>query len=80
MPYGIEITKTRTFVPKRSRPTSGSEFVSSRHFPDHLQGQFMICNSIGFLGISVASVQDDGAGFLGKLYIFQSAAQAEVRN
>jgi mono/diheme cytochrome c family protein/glucose/arabinose dehydrogenase len=67
MPYGIEITKTRTFVPKRSRPTSGSEFVSSRHFPDHLQGQFMICNSIGFLGISLASVQDDGAGFLGKL-------------
>ncbi|MFM8617412.1 MAG: c-type cytochrome, partial [Opitutaceae bacterium] len=67
MPYGIEITKTRTFVPKRSRPTSGSEFVSSRHFPDHLQGQFMICNSIGFLGISLASVKDDGAGFLGSL-------------
>ncbi|MEY4005748.1 MAG: hypothetical protein RLZZ221_1844 [Verrucomicrobiota bacterium] len=67
MPYGVEITKTRTFVPKRSRPTSGSEFVSSRHFPDHLQGQFMICNSIGFLGISLASVKEDGAGFLGSL-------------
>ena len=67
MPYGIEVPKTRTFVPKRSRPTSGAEFVSSRHFPDELQGQFMICNSIGFLGIGLASVNEDGAGFLGKL-------------
>ena len=67
MPYGIEIPKTRTFVPKRSRPTSGSEFVSSRHFPDEMQGQFMICNSIGFLGIGLATMADDGAGFLGKL-------------
>ncbi len=67
MPYGVEIAKTRTFVPKRSRPTSGSEFVSSRHFPDHLQGQFMICNSIGFLGIGLSSVKEDGAGFLGSL-------------
>ncbi|MBL9211153.1 MAG: c-type cytochrome [Opitutaceae bacterium] len=67
MPYGIEIPKTRTFVPKRSRPTSGAEFVSSRHFPDEMQGQFMICNSIGFLGIGLASVNEDGAGFLGKL-------------
>ncbi len=66
MPYGIENPKTRPFVPKRSRPISGSEFVSSRHFPDHLQGQFMVCNSIGFLGISLASVDEDGAGFLGK--------------
>ncbi len=67
MPYGIEIPKTRTFVPKRSRPTSGSEFISSRHFPDEMQGQFMICNSIGFLGIGLSTVADDGAGFLGKL-------------
>lgn len=67
MPFGIENPKTRTFVPKRSRPTSGSEFVSSRHFPEAMQGQFMICNSIGFLGISLASVEDDGAGFQGKL-------------
>ncbi|MDO8544422.1 MAG: ThuA domain-containing protein [Opitutaceae bacterium] len=67
MPYGIEIDKSVTFVPKRSRPTSGAEFVSSRHFPDHLQGQFMICNSIGFLGIGLSSTTEDGAGFTGKL-------------
>lgn len=68
MPYGIEIEKhtSLTFIPKRSRPTSGTEFVASRHFPDHLQGQFMICNSIGFLGISLSEVNEAGTGFSGK--------------
>ena len=66
MPFGVEIEKSQPFVPKRSRPTSGSEFVSSRHFPDAMQGQFMICNSIGFLGISLAATAEDGAGFTGK--------------
>ncbi|MEO6245237.1 MAG: PVC-type heme-binding CxxCH protein [Opitutaceae bacterium] len=66
MPYGIEIPKVEHFVPKRSRPTAGAEFVSSRHFPDEQQGDFMICNSIGFLGISLAKVYEDGTGYLGK--------------
>ncbi|MEQ1860290.1 MAG: PVC-type heme-binding CxxCH protein [Chthoniobacteraceae bacterium] len=65
MPYGIEIPKVEQFVPKRSRPTSGAEFVSSRHFPDAQQGDFMICNSIGFLGISFGKPKDDGAGYIG---------------
>ncbi|HUR56121.1 MAG TPA: PVC-type heme-binding CxxCH protein, partial [Opitutaceae bacterium] len=67
MPYGVEIEKSMTFVPKRSRPTSGAEFVSSRHFPPELQGNYMICNSIGFLGISLGALKDDGAGFTGRL-------------
>jgi mono/diheme cytochrome c family protein/glucose/arabinose dehydrogenase len=67
MPYGIEIERAGFFVPKRSRPTSGSEFVSSRHFPDEVQGRYMTCNSIGFLGINFSSVQEDGSGFTGEL-------------
>jgi mono/diheme cytochrome c family protein/glucose/arabinose dehydrogenase len=67
MPYGIEIPKVEQFVPKRSRPTSGTEFVSSRHFPDEHQGYFMINNCIGFLGTSMAQVRDDGSGFIGEL-------------
>ena len=66
MPYGVEIKKVGEFAPKRSRPTSGAEFVSSRHFPDEAQGDFMICNSIGFLGISFHDVWEDGSGFSGK--------------
>ena len=67
MPYGVEIERAGEFVPKRSRPTSGSEFVSSRHFPDAVQGQFMTCNSIGFLGINFSAVREDGSGFTGSL-------------
>jgi mono/diheme cytochrome c family protein/glucose/arabinose dehydrogenase len=67
MPYGIEIDKSLNFVPKRSRPTSGAEWISSRHFPDQMQGQFMLCNSIGFLGIGLGAVNEDGAGVTGKL-------------
>jgi len=66
MPYGIEQVKVEQFVPKRSRPSSGAEFVSSRHFPDVNQGDFMTCNTIGFLGISFGAKRDDGAGFVGK--------------
>lgn len=67
MPYGVEIERAGEYVPKRSRPTSGSEFVSSRHFPEDRQGQFMTCNSIGFLGINFSSVREDGSGFTGAL-------------
>ena len=45
------------------RPTSGLEFVSSRHFPDDVQGDYMLCNSIGFLGIKQHTLEDDGTGY-----------------
>jgi mono/diheme cytochrome c family protein/glucose/arabinose dehydrogenase len=67
MPYGVEIQRAGEYVPKRSRPTSGSEFVSSRHFPEAVQGQFMTCNSIGFLGLNFSAVREDGSGFTGSL-------------
>lgn len=66
IPHGLEIPKVDQFAPKRARPTSGTEFVSSRHFPDDVQGHFMICNSIGFLGTSFHDVWDEGSGISGK--------------
>ncbi|HEX8529485.1 MAG TPA: PVC-type heme-binding CxxCH protein [Cytophagales bacterium] len=45
------------------RPTSGLEFVSSRHFPDDVQGDFLINNTIGFLGTKQHTLVDDGTGF-----------------
>ena len=48
------------------RPTSGLEFVSSRHFPDDVQGNFLICNTIGFLGMKMHTLQDDGTGYKSK--------------
>jgi len=47
----------------RVRPTSGLEFVSSRHFPDELQGDMLINNTIGFLGTKEHTLKDDGTGY-----------------
>ncbi|WP_209403944.1 PVC-type heme-binding CxxCH protein [Pseudozobellia sp. WGM2] len=50
----------------RVRPTSGLEFVSSRHFPDNIQGDLLINNTIGFLGTKQHTMVDDPktAGYL----------------
>ncbi|QJW89274.1 c-type cytochrome [Spirosoma taeanense] len=47
----------------RVRPTSGLEFVSSRHFPDEIQGDLLINNTIGFLGMKEHTLVDDGTGY-----------------
>jgi mono/diheme cytochrome c family protein/glucose/arabinose dehydrogenase/lysophospholipase L1-like esterase len=46
------------------RPTSGLEFVSSRHFPDEVQGDLLINNTIGFLGTKQHTMKDEGTGFV----------------
>lgn len=63
--YGSKTPLTRDLIPQGHavRPTSGLEFVSSRHFPDDVQGDILLCNNIGFLGIKQHSIQDDGTGF-----------------
>jgi mono/diheme cytochrome c family protein len=50
----------------RVRPTSGLEFVSSRHFPDEVQGDLLINNTIGFLGTKQHMMMDDGTGYVSK--------------
>lgn len=48
---------------EKVRPTSGLEFVSSRHFPDEVQGDLLINNAIGFLGMRQYKVSQNGTGF-----------------
>lgn len=48
------------------RPTSGLEFISSRHFPDDVQGDMIINNTIGFLGTKQHQVFEDTVGFVTK--------------
>jgi len=45
------------------RPTSGLEFLWSRHFPDEVQGDMLINNTIGFLGTKQHLIKDDGTGY-----------------
>ncbi len=65
LPFGIEYPEETMFTEHRVRPTSGTEFVSSRHFPDEVQGDFLVNNSIGFLGTKQHKMRDDGSGFRG---------------
>ena len=48
------------------RPTAGLEFVSSRHFPDEVQGDLLINNTIGFQGTKEHTMSDAGTGFVSK--------------
>lgn len=63
--HGEKAPATVNLVPQGQgvRPTSGLEVVSSRHFPDEVQGDFLLGNCIGFLGIKQHSIQDDGTGY-----------------
>ena len=56
----------KQFWNRPSRPCPGTNILSSRHFPDEWQGQFLDCNVIGFQGIFRAKVSEDGAGLKGE--------------
>jgi mono/diheme cytochrome c family protein/glucose/arabinose dehydrogenase len=63
--YGARTALTKDLTPPaaRVRPTSGLEIVSSRHFPDDVQGDLLVGNTIGFLGLKQHSIKDDGTGY-----------------
>ena len=54
---------TMNVFTSRVRPTSGCEFVRSRHFPESAQGNFLINNCIGFNGIKQHRMIEEGSGF-----------------
>ncbi len=63
--YGVATPKSVNLVEPahRVRPTSGIEFVSSRHFPEEVQGDVLINNNIGFLGTKQHQMSEDGTGY-----------------
>ena len=66
--YGVATHKSMNLIEEKHkvRPTSGLEFVSSRHFPDEVQGDLLINNTIGFLGTKQHMLVDDGTGYKSK--------------
>ena len=66
--YGVATHKSTNLIEDkhRVRPTSGLEFISSRHFPDEVQGDMLINNTIGFLGTKEHTMEDKGTGFASK--------------
>jgi putative heme-binding domain-containing protein len=51
---------------KRVRPVAATGILSSSHFPDEMQGNFLICNCIGVLGVLQHTVHYDGADITAK--------------
>jgi glucose/arabinose dehydrogenase len=48
--------------PVRTRPVGGAEILSSRHFPEDMQGNLIVLNTIGFRGLLSYKITEDGAG------------------
>ncbi|MEX2579802.1 MAG: PVC-type heme-binding CxxCH protein [Verrucomicrobiales bacterium] len=68
VPHGYEIGQVEQFTTHQVRPTSGGEFVYSRHFPEQSRGHYLLNNTIGFLGTKQHTMIEDGAGFTGTHY------------
>ena len=66
--YGVASPKSRNLIEDehRVRPTSGLEFIYSRHFPYQVQGDFLISNTIGFLGTKQHTLVNDGTGYVSR--------------
>ncbi|PQO25255.1 hypothetical protein C5Y96_25465 [Blastopirellula marina] len=46
---------------KRVRPVAATGLLASSHFPEEMQGNFLICNCIGFLGVLNHEIQYNGS-------------------
>ncbi|MEZ6087784.1 MAG: GDSL-type esterase/lipase family protein [Pirellulaceae bacterium] len=55
----------RTLYPKRTRPLGGCAMISSRHFPDEWQGNFLVTNCIGDRAVLNHRISEEGSGFVG---------------
>lgn len=54
--------KMHVLLTKEFRPVAANAILSSDHFPEELQQDFLICNTIGFLGVKQYSLDREGDG------------------
>ena len=52
--------KMHTLLTKEVRPVAADAIVSSSHFPDDIQQNFLVANTIGFLGLKNYKLHRDG--------------------
>lgn len=64
--YPAKHSELREFWKRPSRPCPGTGMLSSRHFPEEFQGNFLNCNVIGFQGIFRVKVSEEGSGLSGE--------------
>ncbi len=58
---GKGVGAPKQWFQKRVRPVPATGILSSSHFPPENNGNFLICNAIGFLGVLQHRVEYDGA-------------------
>lgn len=54
--------KMHELLTKEFRPVAANAILSSAHFPEDMQQDFLICNTIGFLGVKQYDLDRDGDG------------------
>lgn len=54
--------KMYPLLTKEFRPVAADAIMSSEHFPEEMQNDFLICNTIGFLGVKQYSLDREGNG------------------
>lgn len=64
--YPDKHPRINMFTSTRVRPTAGIEIVSSRQFPDGVQGNFLVNNNIGFQGTKQHQIIVSGSGISSK--------------
>jgi glucose/arabinose dehydrogenase len=60
--YPRKHAPTKEFL-KEHRPTCGCVLVSSRHFPDEMQGDYLLNNTMNFQGVLRYRLKETGSGF-----------------
>ena len=64
--YPAKHGRLQQFWNRPFRPCPGTGIISSRHFPEEFQGNFLNINVIGFQGISRVKVSESGSGLKGE--------------
>lgn len=65
MPFPRKHAPYFPFFEQRIRPSAATEIISTPHFPEEMQGDYLVANVIGFQGILRYKVEEDGAGYRG---------------
>jgi glucose/arabinose dehydrogenase/azurin len=64
--YPVKHVEMKDFLTSSTKPkTCGMEIISSRQFPDNVQGNVLFNTFIGFQGIKQHSITNEGSGVVG---------------
>ena len=67
----------KQFWTRPSRPCPGTGILTSRHFPEEFQGNYLNCNVIGYQGIYRVKVSEEGSGLKGETLGVTKSKNAE---